>query len=79
MPDKPWQPRFPTEQNASITQIHDAIMQMDHVTQQNTALVEEAATAESMMDQTEQLMSAVSVFSIKDDNTQYQPRMLLLK
>jgi methyl-accepting chemotaxis protein len=66
-----------TERNTSITQINDAIMKMDNVTQQNTALVEKAATAESMMDQTEQLMSAVSVFSIKDDNTQYQPRMLL--
>jgi methyl-accepting chemotaxis protein len=67
-----------TEQSAGIAQINEAIIKMDDVTQQNTALVEEAAAAaESMMDQAEELMNAVSVFSIKDDNTQYQPRMLL--
>lgn len=69
-----------TEQSAGIAQINEAIMKMDDVTQQNTALVEEAAAAaESMMDQAEELMNAVSVFSIEDGNVQHQPRLLLLK
>jgi methyl-accepting chemotaxis protein len=38
---------------------------MDDVTQQNTALVEEAAAAaESLMDQADELMKAVSVFKL---------------
>ncbi|MDO9232804.1 MAG: methyl-accepting chemotaxis protein [Methylotenera sp.] len=69
-----------TEQSAGIAQINDAIIKMDDVTQQNTALVEEAAAAaESMMDQAEELMNAVSVFSIEDVQTRSRSRMLLLK
>lgn len=69
-----------TEQSAGIAQINDAIIKMDDVTQQNTALVEEAAAAaESMMDQAEELMNAVSVFSIEDVQTQNRSRMLLLR
>lgn len=69
-----------TEQSAGIAQINDAIIKMDDVTQQNTALVEEAAAAaESMMDQAEELMNAVSVFSIEDGRSQNRSRMLLLK
>jgi methyl-accepting chemotaxis protein len=69
-----------TEQSAGIAQINDAIIKMDDVTQQNTALVEEAAAAaESMMDQAEELMNAVSVFSIEDVQTHSRSRMLLLK
>ncbi|NOU40189.1 MAG: methyl-accepting chemotaxis protein [Methylotenera sp.] len=69
-----------TEQSAGIAQINDAIIKMDDVTQQNTALVEEAAAAaESMMDQAEELMNAVSVFSIEDVQTHNRSRMLLLK
>jgi len=41
-------------------------MKMDDVTQQNTALVEEAAAAaESMMEQADELMNAVSVFQLE--------------
>lgn len=66
------------EQSAGIAQVNDAIMKMDDVTQQNTALVEEAAAAaESMMDQAEELMSAVSVFSL-EDQVSASPRRLLL-
>jgi len=34
-----------TEQSHGLDQISDAVMQMDHVTQQNAALAEESASA----------------------------------
>ena len=53
------------EQSVGIEQVNEAIMKMDDVTQQNTALVEEAAAAaESLMDQADELMKAVSVFKL---------------
>jgi methyl-accepting chemotaxis protein len=56
------------EQSAGIEQVNEAIMKMDDVTQQNTALVEEAAAAaESMMEQADELMNAVSVFKLEND------------
>ena len=58
------------EQSAGIEQVNEAIMKMDDVTQQNTALVEEAAAAaESLMEQAEELMNAVSVFTLDEKNT----------
>jgi methyl-accepting chemotaxis protein len=55
-----------SEQSAGIEQVNEAIMKMDDVTQQNTALVEEAAAAaESMMEQADELMNAVSVFQLE--------------
>lgn len=55
------------EQSIGIAQVNDAIMKMDDVTQQNTALVEEAAAAaESMLEQADELMNAVSVFQLDD-------------
>jgi methyl-accepting chemotaxis protein len=54
-----------TEQSAGIAQINEAIMKMDDVTQQNTALVEEAAAAaESLMEQAEEMTAVVSVFQL---------------
>ncbi len=54
------------EQNAGIGQINQAIIQMDQVTQQNSALVEEAAAAsESMQDQAQKLAQVVSVFKVE--------------
>jgi len=51
------------EQSAGIEQIHQAISQMDQVTQQNAALVEEAASAaQSLEDSAAQLAQRVSVF-----------------
>jgi len=53
------------EQSAGIDLVNDAIIKMDDVTQQNTALVEEAAAAaESLMEQADELLNSVSVFSI---------------
>ena len=57
------------EQSAGIEQVNEAIMKMDDVTQQNTALVEEAAAAaESMMEQADELMNAISVFKLGPQN-----------
>jgi methyl-accepting chemotaxis protein len=53
------------EQSSGIDQINQAIGQMDQVTQQNAALVEEAAAAsESMKDQARNLTEVVSVFRL---------------
>ncbi len=53
------------EQSSGIDQINNAVTQMDQVTQQNAALVEEAAAAaESLEDQAQELTVAVSVFKI---------------
>ena len=51
------------EQTIGIEQIKQAIGQMDHATQQNAALVEEAAAAAaSMRQRTEALRAAVRIF-----------------
>ncbi|NHZ82384.1 HAMP domain-containing protein [Massilia sp. CCM 8695] len=53
------------EQTLGIEQINQALTQMDQVTQQNAALVEEAAAAsEAMQDQARQLAAVVSVFKL---------------
>jgi len=59
------------EQSAGIDQVHQAISQMDQVTQQNAALVEEAAAATgSLKAQAAQLSQAVSVFRIPGQQPQ---------
>ncbi|WP_269769111.1 methyl-accepting chemotaxis protein [Burkholderia ubonensis] len=56
------------EQSSGISQVGDAVNQMDRVTQQNAALVEEsAAAAESLKGQAQQLVQAVSVFKLSGD------------
>jgi methyl-accepting chemotaxis protein len=53
------------EQTRGIAQVSQAITQMDQVTQQNAALVEEAASAaHSLREQAGQLVEAVSVFKL---------------
>jgi methyl-accepting chemotaxis protein len=53
------------DQSQGIDQINGAITAMDGVTQQNAALVEEAASAaESMRHQAERLSEQVSVFKL---------------
>ncbi|WP_165967735.1 methyl-accepting chemotaxis protein [Sapientia aquatica] len=55
------------EQNSGIEQINQAITQMDNVTQQNAALVEQAAAAAaSMQEQVERLVDVVSGFKLSD-------------
>ncbi|MEC5218311.1 aerotaxis receptor [Actimicrobium sp. GrIS 1.19] len=52
------------EQSAGIAQVNDAVTQMDEVTQQNAALVEQAAAATSLQDQTDSLVAALRVFKL---------------
>ena len=53
------------EQSAGVAQVGEAITQMDQVTQQNAALVEEsAAAAESLKGQASRLLSSVAVFKL---------------
>ncbi|WP_343731777.1 methyl-accepting chemotaxis protein [Duganella sp.] len=53
------------QQTAGIDQVHRAISQMDQVTQQNAALVEEAAAAsESLQEQAEKLAQVVAQFKL---------------
>ena len=55
------------EQELGIAQINQAVAEMDTVTQQNAALVEEAAAAaESMQSQATELAQAVSVFKLDE-------------
>ncbi len=54
-----------TEQSAGVSQVGEAVSQMDQTTQQNAALVEEsAAAAESLRQQAQQLVQAVAVFKL---------------
>jgi methyl-accepting chemotaxis protein-1 (serine sensor receptor) len=56
-----------TEQQDGIEQISTAINQMDSVTQQNAALVEEsAAAADALQQQAASLAEAVAVFKLRD-------------
>jgi methyl-accepting chemotaxis protein len=53
------------EQSTSVGQVAQAVTQMDQMTQQNAALVEEsAAAASSLKQQAQQLLQAVSVFTL---------------
>ncbi len=53
------------EQTAGLEQIHHAISEMDTITQQNVALVEEAASASAaLQDQANSLSRVVSVFQV---------------
>jgi methyl-accepting chemotaxis protein len=55
------------EQAGGIEQINQAIVQMDGVTQQNAALVEEAAAAaDTMQRRTQALLASVQVFVLAD-------------
>ncbi|MBK1889927.1 MCP four helix bundle domain-containing protein [Undibacterium sp. 14-3-2] len=59
------------EQSLGIAQVNQAITQMDDTTQQNSALVEEAATASvSLQDQAQNLAQMVSVFKLGNQKTQ---------
>ncbi|MDF8359990.1 methyl-accepting chemotaxis protein [Achromobacter anxifer] len=53
------------EQSSGIEQVNRAVSQMDEVTQQNAALVEEAAAAAgSLQEQAQRLAEAVAVFKV---------------
>ena len=57
------------EQSLGIGQVNSAVGQLDHMTQQNAALVEEsAAAAQNMKDQADRLAQVVQVFSLRAAN-----------
>ena len=57
-----------TEQRAGIAQVGTAINNLDQMTQQNAALVEEsAAAASSLKDQAEHLAQTVAQFKVGTD------------
>jgi methyl-accepting chemotaxis protein len=63
------------EQSTGIEQINHAVMQMDQVTQQNAALVEQsAAAAQAMQEQAENLSHAVGFFTLSDTGRMQAPR-----
>ncbi len=56
------------EQSAGIDQVNHAVIEMDEATQQNAALVEEAAAAaQSMQDQADALAKMVDMFKLSDN------------
>ncbi len=58
------------EQNSGIGSVNNAVTQLDHMTQQNAALVEQsAAAAASLSDQAAQLAQAVAIFKLGKDES----------
>lgn len=58
--------RASAEQSSGVAQVGEAVAQMDQATQQNASLVEEsAAAADSLRNQAQQLVQAVSVFKLQ--------------
>jgi methyl-accepting chemotaxis protein len=56
-----------SEQGAGIEQINQAVLQMDDMTQQNAALVEQtAAASDSLQEQAQTLVAAMSVFVLDE-------------
>ena len=63
-----------TEQSQGVSQVGDAVAQMDQVTQQNAALVEEmAAAAGSLSHQAQALVGAVEVFKLSSAEAPLAP------
>ena len=63
------------EQSRGIEQVSLAVSQMDSVTQQNAALVQESATAAAALeDQSEQLRQAVAAFRLNAKDQAAAPR-----
>jgi methyl-accepting chemotaxis protein len=57
------------EQSAGVEQVGEAVMQMDQVTQQNAALVEEmAAAASSLNSQAQELVQVVAAFKLSEQD-----------
>jgi methyl-accepting chemotaxis protein len=69
-----------SEQSDDISQVNAAVMELDQMTQQNAALVEQsAAAAESLREQAQRLAQVVSAFKLADaarGGLTYQPTLL---
>jgi uncharacterized phage infection (PIP) family protein YhgE len=60
------------EQSQGVSQVGEAVTQMDQVTQQNAALVEQmAAAAGSLRSQAQDLVQTVAVFNLGGINSQH--------
>ena len=60
-----------TEQSEGIASVNTSVVQLDQMTQQNAALVEEsAAAAESLKEQAQRLVEAVAVFRVAGSEPQ---------
>ena len=63
-----------SEQSMGVSQVGEAVTQMDHVTQQNAALVEEmAAAASSLKSQAQDLVQVVAVFKLQGNGHDPHP------
>jgi methyl-accepting chemotaxis protein len=68
------------EQSQGISDINNAVVQLDQMTQQNAALVEQsAAAAESMRDQSGQLAEVVNTFKLGDTPSHTSAQRLPLR
>ncbi len=66
-----------SEQADGIAQVNAAVAQLDQMTQQNAALVEEsAAAASSMKDQAHRLAGVVATFKVDIQSTTQQPKAI---
>ncbi len=62
------------EQSLGVSQVGEAVSQMDQVTQQNAALVEEiAAAAGSLKSQAQELVQTVAVFKLSGPGASFAP------
>jgi methyl-accepting chemotaxis protein len=68
------------EQSNGIAGVNDSISQLDQMTQQNAALVEQsAAAAESLRDQADRMKQAVAVFKVSGQASVHGEDTLLLR
>ncbi len=69
-----------SEQAIGVAQVGEAVSQMDQVTQQNAALVEQmAAAASSLRSQADELVQTVAVFRLGSDHVQAPTKSLRLR
>jgi methyl-accepting chemotaxis protein len=52
------------EQSHGIGSVNEAVVGLDHATQQNAALVEQSAAAESLMEQARRMSTVVAGFQL---------------
>lgn len=72
--------RASMEQSAGIEQVNQAVVHMDQTTQQNAALVEEAAAAAgSLEEQAESLLQLVAVFTLAGSQQENTPQLRTLQ
>jgi methyl-accepting chemotaxis protein len=66
------------QQSSGIEQLNEVISRMDQMTQENSALVEQAVAAtDSMRMQTESLVGAVSMFKLRKQKAGHEPERVL--